>query len=365
MTKRREIIITGAIVILSLLLVACQQPEEPVEAPDTGQAEPAEEDTEEAEGEEPEVEPPTEEPEPTATEVSRAVVIQSLAGSVEVSAGGGEFVAASEGLALAAGDEIRTGEDGRATLLLDDGTVLHVAANSAFTVSELEGTAETPITRLFLQVGDLFTIHEGELPPDGSYEVETPSGVAAIRSSSLLVNFDPLTGSGEAECLEGTCSFTVDGQTFDLMGGEKFTFPGDGVGPMTTEDFLAWLAVLEELGIVVEVPPFCGDGAVNQASEICDGADAGSCGAGCTASCTCAPFCGDGFCGGGEDASNCPADCEPVCGDGVVSHGEACETRSDCGLEVFWKCNKSCQCEQLPDEPEGGGSDKKKKEIPE
>jgi hypothetical protein len=345
---------------LSLLLVACQQLEEPVEVPDTGEAEPAEED---AEAEEPDVEPPTEEPEPTATEVSRVVVIQSLAGSVEASAGGGEFVAASVEMVLVAGDEIRTGEDGQATLLLDDGTIIIVAANSAFTVSELEGTAETPITRFFLNVGDLFTVHEGDLAPDAVYEVETPEGVAAIRSSSLKVTFDPVTGSGEAQCAEGICSFTFDGTTFELTGGEKFAFPGDGVSPMSTEDFLAWLAVLGELGIEVEMLPFCGDGAINQESEECDGADTGSCPAGCTASCTCEYFCGDGLCGGGEDAANCPADCPATCGDGVVSHGEACEARSDCGLEVFWKCTKQCQCEQLPDKPEGDGSDKKKKKI--
>lgn len=363
MTKRRGIVIAGVTIILSLLLAACQQPEEPVEVPDIGQAEPAGQDVEEAQeskSEEPDVEPPTEEPEPTATEMSRTAVIESMAGSVEVNTEG-SFVPAAEGLLLVAGDEIQTGEDGQATLLLDDGTTIIVVANSAFSVSELEGTAEAPITRFFLNVGDLFTIHEGDLAPDAVYEVETPEGVAAIRGSSLKVTFDPVTGSGEAECLVGTCSFTFDGTTFELTGGEKFAFPGDGVSPMSAEDFLAWIAVLGELGIEVEVPPFCGDGAINQASEECDGADTGSCPAGCTASCTCEFFCGDGLCGGSEDAANCPADCPATCGDGVLSPGEACEARSDCGLEVFWKCNKQCQCEQLPDEHEGGGSDKKKK----
>jgi hypothetical protein len=357
-----------ALVVLGFLLAACQG-QEAVETPAAEQAGVVEE-AEEAEA--PEVEEPeaevAEEPEPA--EVSRTVVIESLEGTVEVRSGVGTgFEVATEGQQLQPGDEIRTGGDGRALLVLDDGTQVIVVADSMLVVTEMEGTPESPITRFFLNVGDVFTVHEGKLSPGAVYEVETPEGVAAIRSSSIRVLRNLVTGEIEAQCLVGLCSFTLDGVLFELTDGEKITIPDGLIGPMSNEDFEEWLAVLEALGIEVEVEivvvAVCGDGVINQETEACDGDDVGDCVVGCTADCYCQPFCGDGWCGGGEDASNCPADCPSVCGDGLVTGDEQCEERLQCGLPDFWKC-PNCLCVPIRADkepgPQGGIKHKKEEE---
>lgn len=65
-------------------------------------------------------------------------------------------------------------------------------------------------------------------------------------------------------------------------------------------------------------------------------------------------ICGNGFCGPGETAVNCPADCEPgtdpYCGDGKINPGEMCDGPvSLCNINQI--CNDLCQCEAEPTGP--------------
>jgi hypothetical protein len=102
----------------------------------------------------------------------------------------------------------------------------------------------------------------------------------------------------------------------------------------------------------------CGNGLV-EGGEACDGAQTGSCPAGCRADCTCAPQpprCGDGTKDDGEecdgtDAATCPGRClsdctcgpePPRCGDGTIDDGEACDGAAIGTCEVA--CDAECAC---------------------
>jgi hypothetical protein len=114
--------------------------------------------------------------------------------------------------------------------------------------------------------------------------------------------------------------------------------------------------------------PVCGDNAINQPSEQCDGTAAGTCTAGCRADCTCVPppVCGDGAinqpseqCDGAASAAcpgACRADCTcpppppPVCGDNHVNQpSEQCDGTADTACPGL--CRADCTCNVPPPPP--------------
>ncbi len=83
------------------------------------------------------------------------------------------------------------------------------------------------------------------------------------------------------------------------------------------------------------LPPFCGDGFCN------GGEDFTTCSLDCVA-----PFCGDGFCNGGEDFTTCSLDCvAPFCGDGFCN-----------GVEDTFSCPSDCPVVPPPPPPPGSFS---------
>ncbi len=286
--------------------------------------------------------PPTDAPTAVSTEPVRTVSVQSVQGTVEIRlAAGGAYEAASEGQVLGVGAEVRTGGDGRATLLLDDGTQIVVIENSSFTVTALEGTPSNPISRFFLNLGKVFSISQGELPPGASYEVETPNGVAAIRGSMLSVGYDPISGEVVVTCLIGHCVFS-DGITIvDLEAGQAVSIAGLDL-PMgeviliSDEQFQEWLDILGLLGIDVviepieptppDVPP---DSPTTEVPTVPP-----------------APVCGDGLCDvAAENSDICPQDCQ--CFDnGVCEPGEglSCLDCGDMAGGCGAPCSNSSQC---------------------
>lgn len=259
----------------------------------------------------------------------RTVVIRSMSGQVEASIAGADFAPVGIDAALHAGDSIQTGPDGEAALRLDDGTLVIVGPDTRLEVSALDGSAETPVTRFFLALGEVFSVRGQPLPEGAAYEIETPSGVAAIRGSSLGVWYDDRTDECAITCLEGRCAAAFGGQTQDLGGGQGIMARGEafsgGVQPLTSEQLQRW-------GEVYHTIDAAGEREAVEAACTCEGPDLV-----CTdgtrvpgfAGCTPPPedsaapgemFCGDAICDDWEAAhpGDCPTDCLP----GVVC---ACE----------------------------------------
>lgn len=158
------------------------------------------------------------------------VKVTEIKGTVEVKANGSAaFSPAAVGQELHQGDELRTGTDGRVTFMLDDGTAAILTENATLTMTTISGTTESPITKFFLDGGEIVTLHDGKLAKDAAYEVETPSGVAAIRGSSLVVHYDAKTKTMTAACLEGTCQIKQpDGEVIQVEPGQEVEVEEDG-----------------------------------------------------------------------------------------------------------------------------------------
>ena len=113
---------------------------------------------------------------------------------------------------------------------------------------------------------------------------------------------------------------------------------------------------------VQAVGPICGDGVVNQDSEVCDGADDAACPGECMEDCTCPdpPICGDGVVNQAweecdpPDDSACKGECveclcpePPKCGDDMVNQpSEECDGTDDAACPG--ECTKDCTCPEPP-----------------
>ena len=159
----------------------------------------------------------------------------------------GEFSAAAAGVTLPVGGEARTGEDGRARLdLAPDGTIIRLAPNTHFTVSQLEKRDGNPFTLLKLFFGKLFIILSG-----GELQVGTSSGVASVRGSMMSVSFDPDAKVMTVTCLEGHCSLRKGKDTIELVAGQAAEILNGilsrGPRDLTDAEIFEWLEYAPEL----------------------------------------------------------------------------------------------------------------------
>lgn len=182
-------------------------------------------------------------------------MIKTVEGTVELRVGAkGKFAPAAAGQTMSVDDELKTGKDGRALVLLDDGTGVVLTADSSLDLKKEEGTHESPITQFFLNLGSVFTIGHGELAPDASYEIDTPKGVATIRGSMLGVTYSAAKGT-QVTCMIGHCGAALNGKEVELTGGKKVSITSTGVSQpadMTSAEKLDWskaLKTAEDAGV--------------------------------------------------------------------------------------------------------------------
>ncbi len=169
--------------------------------------------------------------------------LSELSGTVDGKlAGQSDFAPVKADDILQVNDQVQTGVDGRLRVDLSSGTILRVAPSSLFTLVSNEPVEGGLATKLKLELGRIYVILSG-----GSMDVDTPSGVASVVGSWMMVEIDPLTQDVTITCLEGDCSaggidFT-DGQKVTLFAYDPET--GEYRPPlledMTGEDFQQWL----------------------------------------------------------------------------------------------------------------------------
>ena len=167
------------------------------------------------------------------------------------------FEDAGEGAKIYLDGQVQTGADGRLRLDFSDGTLVRITPNSLFTLTAIEDEDEGLLKKLFMSAGQMWIVLNG-----GSLEVDTPSGVAAVLGSYMMVSVDPETGFLKITCWEGTCSLKVADEEIILGAGESAWFSSEGLesGWMTEEEIQAWLdSTPEAIQVLDLVPGAVGD----------------------------------------------------------------------------------------------------------
>lgn len=162
------------------------------------------------------------------------------------------FNPVAPGAQMRVGDEARANDSGKARLdLLPDGSIVRLAPNSNFILADLKGDETDPYTLLDLLFGKIFIILNG-----GSLEVETPSGVAAVRGSMMSVSYDPDADTMTATCLEGHCSLRNDRGVIDLIEGQAADIRNGVLSsaprPLTDSELLDWINFVPEVERVAD-----------------------------------------------------------------------------------------------------------------
>ncbi|HNV71613.1 MAG TPA: FecR family protein [Candidatus Ozemobacteraceae bacterium] len=129
----------------------------------------------------------------------------------------GTFQDAREGDKVEAGGAIRTGENGRSSLLYPDGTEIAIQADTYFEVK-----AEGFLGRQ-TQGSAIYKVK----PQKAGTKVETPHGVTAVLGTTFLVK---VASSGTAVWVEeGTVEFaTAAGEKKAIKAGENLSYSGTG-----------------------------------------------------------------------------------------------------------------------------------------
>ena len=150
--------------------------------------------------------------------------ISSVTGTVRVLKNGSTNpVNATNGMELAVGDTITTGNNGSANLTFFDGSVMEIKANSEILVNELS-TASTGSTSVGLKelVGSTVNRVAKLVDSSSKYEVDTPAAAAVVRGTvfDMLVKQN---GNTTLKTEEGSVSFTAGNQTWIVKAGFQST----------------------------------------------------------------------------------------------------------------------------------------------
>jgi len=117
---------------------------------------------------------------------------------------------AQAGMSLEVGDTIKTGDGSGAQITFFDGSTIELEAGTQIEITSLDSSADTGTTTITLMqtIGTTLSRVTKLLDPASSYNVETPSGVAAVRGSMMIVRIifdDPNYEDGTVliTCVEG------------------------------------------------------------------------------------------------------------------------------------------------------------------
>jgi hypothetical protein len=157
---------------------------------------------------------------------ARAVRLSNVDGTVHVSQGGQVLAETAVANApLFEGTQVVTGDDGRAEIQFEDGTVARISPNSSLTLKVLKGQGATGEALMVLDVGLGYFELEGS-PESGSVRVQFGNSVVTSTGAAVIrVDMDNPPGqlavfSGNAHLERGTAV------TLDVHGGESVALNG-------------------------------------------------------------------------------------------------------------------------------------------
>jgi hypothetical protein len=104
-------------------------------------------------------------------------------------AGTDSWAEAEVGMSLGVGDSIKTDDDSSAEITFFDGSTIELQAGTEIEITSLDISTDTGSTTITLEqtIGNTISRVTKLLDPASRYEVETPTGVVAVRGSAMQV----------------------------------------------------------------------------------------------------------------------------------------------------------------------------------
>jgi len=127
---------------------------------------------------------------------STLTTLSAIEGDVSVmEAGTDSWTEGEVGMSLEVGDTVKTGDDSSAEITFFDGSTVELQPGTEIEIASLDVAADSGSTTITLEqtIGATISRVTNIIDPASRYEVETPSGAAAVRGSVMVVC---VTGDG-------------------------------------------------------------------------------------------------------------------------------------------------------------------------
>ena len=121
---------------------------------------------------------------------STLTILSITEGNVSVmKAGTASWVEAQVGMSVEAGDSIKTGDDSSAEITFSEGSTIELQAGTEIEIASLDISTDSGSTTITLEqtIGSIIFRVTKVIDPGSRYEVETPTGVVAVRGSAVQV----------------------------------------------------------------------------------------------------------------------------------------------------------------------------------
>jgi len=121
---------------------------------------------------------------------STLTILSITEGNVSVmKAGTGSWVEAQVGMSVEAGDSIKTGDNSSAEITFSEGRTIELQAGTEIEIASLDISTDVGSTTVILEqtIGSIIFRVTKVIDPGSRYEVETPTGVVAVRGSAMQV----------------------------------------------------------------------------------------------------------------------------------------------------------------------------------
>jgi hypothetical protein len=129
-------------------------------------------------------------------------------GDVKVSGSGGAAVVAKVGTKVNQGDQIITGLDSRAKIVMSDRNIINISPNTKVVIEEYINDAKSKNVKLGLLEGKIRTNVEQKYDNDkNKFEIRTPTAVAGVRGTQFITSYSEATKKTEVITLQGQVEF--------------------------------------------------------------------------------------------------------------------------------------------------------------
>jgi hypothetical protein len=158
-------------------------------------------------------------------------------------AGADDWIEGAVEMSLGVGDKLKTGDDSGAEITFFDGSTMELQAGTQIEITSLDFSADTDVTTITLMqtIGTTISRVTKFLDPASRYEVETPTGVVAVRGSGVEIHVGE-DGTTWGCNLEGDIQATAQDVDLQIPEGRCFI-----IGPGHTPE-LAWRLDISSTG---------------------------------------------------------------------------------------------------------------------